>query len=124
MPQHQYEAFCSPLNTYYCYNVTPGLILKLIHFRGHFPALRTIATPYLRDIVTITPDIVIQLSPEEMELGRRSFLQRDSLSASSWGLDRIGGRGRGGFEGAGVSIFILDTGVRTTHTDFGGRAIQ
>lgn len=41
----------------------------------------------------------------------------------SWGLDRVGAGGRGGNEGAGVSIFILDTGVRTTHTDFTGRAI-
>jgi len=49
-------------------------------------------------------------------------LDADQDSAS-WGLDRVGAGGRGGNEGAGVSIFILDTGVRTTHTDFTGRAV-
>ncbi|MEV0600903.1 S8 family peptidase [Streptomyces sp. NPDC050315] len=48
----------------------------------------------------------------------------------SWGLDRIDQRSLplnksyamppGG--GAGVSVYVLDTGVRTTHQDFGGRA--
>ena len=48
----------------------------------------------------------------------------------SWGLDRIDQIGRplsGSYTyptsgGSGVTAYILDTGIRTTHVDFGGRA--
>merc|ERR1719464_2338422 len=45
-----------------------------------------------------------------------------SVSATPWGLTRVGA-GSPGRNGAGVSIYVLDSGVRTTHRDFGGRAI-
>lgn len=55
-------------------------------------------------------------------------MQRNS---ASWGLDRVdqvkwplsGSYTSPGNQGAGVHIFILDTGVRSTHHDFGGRAL-
>merc|ERR1719367_2733561 len=54
----------------------------------------------------------------------------ESSATASWGLDRIddrsgfdGSYGDGNNGGAGVHVYVLDTGVRTTHTDFGGRAI-
>merc|ERR1719325_272594 len=62
----------------------------------------------------IEPNQPVSMIPE---------LDEQPGSSGSWGLDRVGARGRGGNEGAGVSIFILDTGVRTTHTDFTGRAV-
>lgn len=48
----------------------------------------------------------------------------------SWGLDRIDQRGRTldrryaapASAGAGVTAYIIDTGIRVTHRDFGGRA--
>ncbi len=45
-----------------------------------------------------------------------------------WGLDRIDQRDgldntySHGFDGTGVAAYILDTGIRISHTDFGGRA--
>lgn len=48
---------------------------------------------------------------------------------ATWGLDRIDEKFRpldgnytSNFTGAGVTAYIIDTGIRTTHSDFGGRA--
>jgi subtilisin family serine protease len=50
---------------------------------------------------------------------------------ATWGIDRIDQRDRplnGTFvytrTGSGVKAYIIDTGIRTTHTQFGGRAIN
>merc|ERR1719429_250093 len=42
--------------------------------------------------------------------------------AASWGVERVGA-GAPGRTGAGVNIYVLDSGVRVSHQDFGGRAI-
>jgi subtilisin family serine protease len=49
----------------------------------------------------------------------------------SWGLDRIDQAARplnGSYSyretGSGVDVYIIDTGIRTSHTDFGGRAVR
>ena len=48
-----------------------------------------------------------------------------------WHLDRInqralpldGNTNRGGLTGAGIDIYVVDTGVRATHEQFGGRVV-
>lgn len=44
-----------------------------------------------------------------------------SSSSASWGLDRVGAPTRS-TTGNGVHVYVLDTGLRTSHQDFGGRA--
>lgn len=61
-------------------------------------------------VKVVEPSQILHMIPE---------LDPQPANSASWGLDRVGARGRGG---AGVGIYILDTGVRTTHRDFGGRA--
>lgn len=53
-----------------------------------------------------------------------------TLNPKSWGLDRIDARSGldGSYTypapaGAGVHVYMLDTGILTTHQDFGGRAV-
>lgn len=60
----------------------------------------------------------------------RVRLERTQAEPPSWGLDRVDQRGLPldrsytwpESAGAGVTVYVIDTGVRTTHRDFGGRA--
>ncbi|KAF8062716.1 hypothetical protein HT031_004046 [Scenedesmus sp. PABB004] len=50
-----------------------------------------------------------------------------SEAGAPWGLDRVDGALDGSYAydataGAGVTVWVVDTGIRTSHTDFGGRA--
>jgi subtilisin family serine protease len=69
------------------------------------------------------------------EDSRVKYVQQDSMayadqtSAASWGLDRIDQRnlplnGIYNFTstGSSVNVYVIDTGIRRTHVDFGGRA--
>lgn len=54
---------------------------------------------------------------------------RTGAADLSWGLDRVDQRGavldgsyRYGSDGTGVNVYVIDTGIRLTHQEFGGRA--
>jgi len=67
---------------------------------------------------------------------RVKFVEEDAVMTADvtqnnppWGLDRIDQRNRPlsatytyNFTGSGVRVYVIDTGIRTTHTQFGGRA--
>merc|ERR1719323_21499 len=44
-----------------------------------------------------------------------------NIEAATWGLNRIGADQRSR-SGGSATVFVLDTGVRITHSDFSGRA--
>jgi subtilisin family serine protease len=60
----------------------------------------------------VEPDGYFSLDPEE----------EVELQTAPWGLDMVG-VDSADYTGKGSHIYVLDTGVRTTHTDFGGRAV-
>jgi subtilisin family serine protease len=67
---------------------------------------------------------------------RVKFVEEDSVMTADvtqnnppWGLDRIDQRNRPlnaqynyNWTGSGVRVYVIDTGIRTTHSQFGGRA--
>merc|ERR1719221_1089831 len=57
------------------------------------------------------PDIQIHMIPD---------IEADP-EAATWGLNRVGADQRAS-EGSGTTVFVLDTGVRVSHQEFGGRA--
>jgi subtilisin family serine protease len=67
---------------------------------------------------------------ESVEQDKKVTMTGTQTSPPSWGLDRIDQINRTlsasytypASAGAGVTEYILDTGIRTTHVDFGGRA--
>lgn len=82
----------------------------------------------------------VEMSPEDAETlsldFRVAYVEEDGVvtadvtqSNPPWGLDRIDQRNRPlsgtytyNFTGSGVRVYVIDTGIRTTHTQFGGRA--
>lgn len=82
----------------------------------------------------------VEMSPEDAEAlsqdFRVKFVEEDGVvtadatqSNPPWGLDRIDQRNRPlsatytwNWTGAGVTAYVIDTGIRATHTQFGGRA--
>jgi len=59
----------------------------------------------------VEPDSTVSMIPEI----------EAAPEAKTWGLNRIGADARGR-SGGKATVFVLDTGVRATHNDFGGRA--
>lgn len=64
----------------------------------------------------VEPDSTVSMGPvieEKDEVG---------IEAATWGLNRIGADSKSR-DGRGTHIYVLDTGVRHTHTQFSGRAV-
>jgi len=107
-------------------------------FHGTEKDLEALLTGHAEEVEMIEPDLLIAPIPNMSETNKstnqappstvtRSANQVATRSANqaaaSWGLDTVVGTSPRLTVGKGTHIYVLDTGIRTTHRDFGGRAI-
>jgi len=88
--------------------------------KGGFPFLEMRGTEEDLEHVIKRGGGVVQYVEPDHEMSLIPEIEAD-MEAATWGLDRIGADQRGR-TGAGSTVFVFDTGVRTTHQQFGGRA--
>ncbi|XP_072170395.1 aqualysin-1-like [Diadema setosum] len=93
-------------------------------------------TKLVRNLKTALRAVIVDLDPETVDVVRSlpgvSYVEEDKLGyidSESWGTDRINQRnlpldGNDDYSntGSGGNIYIVDTGIRVTHDDFGYRA--
>jgi len=95
-------------------------------FKGHpeaggIPFVVLQGDEMMRQEVSVFQDSV-QAAEKDGEMFDDDAYENE-VTAASWGVSRVGAVNVPGRSGAGVNIYVLDSGVRVTHQDFGGRAI-
>lgn len=87
-----------------------------LELRGTEKDLETLIHSSRGAVRFVEPDQKVYLIPE-IESN-----EDVSAQAATWGLNKVGKDGAAG-QGAGTFIYVLDTGVRVSHNEFGGRAV-
>merc|ERR1719189_3217045 len=93
------------------------------HPTGGVPFVELRATEAELEKVIGSSQIVKFVTPDQQDTMIPEIEEEVGVQAATWGLNRIGADTsdrEGG--GAGVTIYVQDTGVRVTHQEFGGRA--
>jgi len=94
------------------------------HPTGGVPFVELRATEAeLEKVIGSNQGVVKFVTPDQQDMMIPEIEEDVGVQAATWGLNRIGADEsdrEGG--GAGVTIYVQDTGVRVTHQEFGGRA--
>lgn len=115
-----------------------GVVTGLLS-RASATVASLVGTPkYSYDVVlkgfaaTLTPDMLAKLraNPDVAYIEQDQVVEASTTqTGATWGLDRIDQRNRplnGTYvytsTGSGVTAYIIDTGIQTSHSQFGGRA--
>jgi subtilisin family serine protease len=110
----------------------PGLAKRIAAQYGKEPLFTYTAA--IKGFAVQLPDQAVEglshnTQIERIEQDAVVTLNDTQLNPPSWGLDRIDQRSSTldysytySIAGAGVSVYIIDSGIRSTHVDFGGRA--
>jgi subtilisin family serine protease len=111
----------------------PGVAREIAERHGG--ALRFTYTSALKGFALNVPDDAAPLIATDP---RVAYVEQDKVVRAiadqanpTWGIDRIDERDlpldnnyHYNVTGAGVTVYIIDTGIRFTHTEFGGRAVS
>jgi subtilisin family serine protease len=107
------QIFCGKSCSFMGHPSSGGVAFAQVHGRRELESMVFLQSTHVE---LLEPDNKDYLIPELEDLDVAS-----TASTASWGLERVGVPQRG-FTGKGQTIYVQDTGVRTSHTDFGGRA--
>jgi len=86
--------------------------VPFVEFLGTEGDLEAVVNSAKGAVKYVEPDQTVHMIPE---------IESDNIEAATWGLNRIAADQRGR-SGGSATVFVLDTGVRITHQEFGGRA--
>jgi len=89
-----------------------GKKVPFLEMRGTEGDLEQVISGGQGAVKFVEPDVEDFLIPDVEE----------GVQGATWGLNRVGADDAGGRTGVGATIYVQDTGVRTTHQQFGGRA--
>lgn len=97
----------------------PGLAFLVCHCTGD--QLNASLTQVAEEATFAVHDAPVSITDSHLDFSRHLF-DSGGGRAATWGLNRIG-KDSAPAAGFGVHAYVLDTGVRTTHSQFTGRAI-
>jgi len=109
-----------------CFVVVNGTREEIV---AALEALREEQSNLITEDTTVETDGEWGIIPEVPEDAPASLLELQRRSGVPWGLDRIDDASgldsdySPALTGEGVHVYVMDTGILTTHSDFGGRAI-
>lgn len=87
--------------------------VPFVSMRGSEEKLELMLERFPAEVEFAEPDLAVFTIPE---------LPAEAASDDHWGLERMN-KARASQTGKGVHIYVMDTGTRVSHEDFGGRAI-
>lgn len=98
-------------------------------YAAYLPAQALAAVRANPAVDYVEADTVIKLPDDELKVNTNEVKTNISEPNAVWGLDRIDQRNlplSTTYEyektGTGVNVYVIDTGIRSTHVEFGGRA--
>ena len=104
-------------------------LAEIVDVLGDTPGVASVEPDWL--ISVNLEDVAVDGADDVGNTGARSVTTQSNQSPAEWGLDRIDQRGLPlnssysyQFSGDGVRVYVVDTGVRSSHSELAGRVVS